>query len=466
MSDAPRSPAGVEGGEEANAGRAMAGSFATTAVIQVMQALIGVLLARELGPDLRGELAAVILIPTLIAAIGSLGIFQAVTARTARTDSLGTVVGTALVIVAVESVALIGIGLLLIPLILGDHDPGSIDDARVFLVASVPIYLVGTTMISALNGMHRFVWFQALRIAQIAVLALLLALLAADDGLSVRTASHAYLAGFGAMALGSLTRVLWELRGRVDFSRAMARDLLGFGLKSQLSTSMWNLNERGDQVVIAAFFSAATLGLYVVAVATTQLVTLMGFSFSLVALPVVARITDPARRRRTSRVIVATTFYAATAIAIPMLIFEPQVIRLLFGEDFSEAADVGRILLVGSIAFALSRVLESLLQALDRPLESSIGEGIALGVTAAGLAILLPTVGLIGAGITSLLAYTASAFFLARRASSALGIGPLDLLAPDRQMVGDLRSVFSSRARAGDVAVAQQADVDREEDIR
>ena len=67
--------------------------------------------------------------------------------------------------------------------------------------------------------------------------------------------------------------------------------------------------------------------------------------------------------------------------------------------------------------------------------ESSIGEGVALAVTAGGLAALLPTLGIMGAGITSLLAYSASSAFMVRRVSQALAVSPATLLKPERGAV-------------------------------
>ena len=107
--------------------------------------------------------------------------------------------------------------------------------------------------------------------------------------------------------------------------------------------------------------------------------------------------------------------FGSTAVSVPIFVAEPALIRLLFGEGFAGAAGVGRVLLVAGVVFGLNRVLEALLQAIGRPLESSIGEGVALAVTAGGLAALLPLMGIMGAGVTSLLAYSASSAFMVRR---------------------------------------------------
>jgi len=252
------------------------------------------------------------------------------------------------------------------------------------------------------------------------------------DELTITAGAYAYLLGAVIAAVFGTAVVLHSVWGTVRVEIPVIKEMLAFGLKSQLSVGMWNLNERGDQLVISAFFSPASLGLYVVAVTTASLTTLIGFSVAIVALPIVAKLREEEDRRRVARSLVGATLVAATAITIPIFILEPYLIEFLFGSDFAGATDVGRVLLVGSIFFGLSRVLESLMQALGRPLESSIGEGIALVVTAIGLAILLPTTGIIGAGITSLIAYLASATFLVHRVSRALDVPVRELLIPPR----------------------------------
>jgi O-antigen/teichoic acid export membrane protein len=419
----------------------MVGSFAATGVIQLVQAVIGVVLARVLGPADRGELAALILWPTLITTIGSLGLAQSVTYHAARVGQLGTLVGSTLAVVAVDSIVLVGVGWVLLPVVLGGHDPSVVHDGQLFLAAFVPLSLLAISMMSVLNGHHRFAWFQALRLILIGTTVIGIGALAVSGRMTVGTAAAAYVAGYVVTAFIALGVVLAEVRKTLRVSRSSIRLLLGFGLKSQLSTSMWSLNERADQLVISAFFSPVSLGLYVVAVTLTSLTTLVGFSFALVALPMIARLETLAERQRIGRLMVSATFFCATAVSVPIFIAEPALIRLLFGEDFAGAAGVGRVLLAAGIVFALNRVLESLLQAVGRPLESSIGEGMALALTAAGLAALLPLLGIMGAGITSLVAYSASSVFMVRRAARALEMPALGLLKPERGMLRKIRSL-------------------------
>jgi len=435
--------------KEGRVGGPIAGSFLTTGTIQLIQVVIGVILARLLGPEDRGELAAVILWPTLMTTIGSLGLAQAVTYFAARNVRLEKLIGTTLVLVAAVSVGLIAIGLLVIPLALGGHGSSVVDTARVFLIFFVPLNLVAVTMNSILNGIQRFRWFQAIRLILILVTLFTLAAFAIFEDLSIGYAATAYLAGFLVAAVIALAVLLRTTGGSVGFERSLVKDLLGYGVRAQFSTSLWSLNERADQLVISIFLSATSLGIYVVAVTMTSLTTLVGFSFGLVAVPLIARLDDFAEKQRVARLVLGATLVASTAVSVPIFVLEPWLIDLLFGEEFSEAAGIGRVLLVAGIVFALNRVFEAVLQALGRPLDASIGEGLALAVTAGGLVALLPLLGIMGAAITSLVAYTASIIFLLLRTRRELGVPALWLITPPRGLFDSLRSLDGIKSMLG-----------------
>ena len=102
------------------------------------------------------------------------------------------------------------------------------------------------------------------------------------------------------------------------------------------------------------------------------------------------------------------------------------------------------------MVFGLNRVLEAILQAEGRPLDSSLGEAIGLVVTAGGLALLLPLMGLLGAGITSLLAYLASAAFLARRSARVVDVPVAGLLTPTRESLRRAIGLAAMRRSASD----------------
>jgi O-antigen/teichoic acid export membrane protein len=410
-------------------------SFASSTGIQLLNVVTGVLLARTLGPSGRGELAAVLLWPTMLAAVGSFGVMDAATYYSARAKTgVGTIVGSSLVLGVCQSVFLIGLGVLVLPMVLSHYNGDALRTAYLFLLF-IPINILTLNLAGVLNGLHRFVWFQSLRLLVVGATAFGLVACAALGALTLRTAALVYLIA-NLMTL-TVAGVLYRLadQGRIRFSFRIASELLSFGVRSHLGNVSSLLNERLDQLVISALLAPAKLGLYVVAVTLTSVTNLIGSSVALVALPTVARLQGVREQAAAAKRLVSLTVVSAAAITLPLIAFTPFVIELAFGNAFRGAGLVSRILLVAAVVLGTNRVLGSILTGSGRPLEAGIAEAVALVVTFVGLASLLPTLGLVGAGVASLIAYSVSASWMVWRVSRALEVSPMDLVGPGRAQV-------------------------------
>src|SRR5918999_6398971 len=130
-------------------------SLTTSVAIQSLNAVTGVLLARLLGPADRGELAAVLLWPSVLAAVGSLGVSEAVTYETARGSSpIRSVVGSSFAIAAVQSLVLVVAGSVVVALVHRGDDPRVIRLSYLYL-AFIPLNLLALYAAAALNGLRR-----------------------------------------------------------------------------------------------------------------------------------------------------------------------------------------------------------------------------------------------------------------------------------------------------------------------
>ena len=201
--------------------------------------------------------------------------------------------------------------------------------------------------------------------------------------------------------------------------------------------------------LISIFLSARDLGLYVVSIALTSMTIIVGGSIAYVALPSIARFEPGPERNLLARRLVSVTVALSSFIALPVLLLAPQLVVLFFGDAFRLAATVTRVLVLAGVGFSASRALEAVLRAIDRPLDAGIAEVVALGATCVGLAVLLPTLGLLGAGLASLLAYLVSCAWMTVRAARALEIRWLHLLLPDRASLTLLASRLNALRRRG-----------------
>jgi O-antigen/teichoic acid export membrane protein len=207
--------------------------------------------------------------------------------------------------------------------------------------------------------------------------------------------------------------------------------MLAYGWRSQLSTISNLLNERVDQLVISIVLAASSLGLYVVAWTMTGLSYMIGYSVMYAALPRVAQAESEQELRARAHQYVFLTFAATVAVTIPVLLLAPEILRIAFGSDFVKATGVTRVLLIASIALGTGRVLEAVLKGVNRPLHAGLSEGAGLVVTAVGLGALLPTMGLMGAAITSLVAYSVTAWVALVLTNRAIGTTGAELLGPE-----------------------------------
>jgi O-antigen/teichoic acid export membrane protein len=414
--------------------RPLALSFAATFLIQLLGVASGVLLARGLGPASRGELAAVIIWPAALAALGSMGIPDAVTVKTSlRAVPGGRVLGTSLVLSLLQSAALVLLALAFLPLFLRNQTADTVQLALVFL-AFIPLNLASLALLAYLNGAGRYRSFQVLRASVFVLVTAALAALVAANTLTVESAALAYLGANLAVLVAAAAAVVRSRPGRLAADRRTARNLLGFGLRSHLGNVASLLNERLDQLVISMFLAPTLLGYYVIAVTMSSAVTAVGSTVSIVAMPVVARLVGMEDVLPTIRRYLLVTLGAAGAAAVLCFALAPSLIDLLFGQGFAPATDAARVLLAAAVALSSGRVLSAVLRALGRPLSASVGDMIGLLVTVATLPVLLVSLGITGAALASLIAYTVSFAWLLRRVASSLEVPARALFWPPPQV--------------------------------
>jgi O-antigen/teichoic acid export membrane protein len=426
--------------------RPLTGTFAASFAIQGVNVVTGVLLARALGPDGRGAVAAVILWPMLLASIGSLGLSDASTYYAARGAKPSAVFGSAASLWVVQSALLVVVGVVIIPLALHQYS-GHVRETGYLFLASIPLYLLTNYSVALLQGLGRFTIFNLLRALVPLTSALGLIALRVAGTLSVRGAALAYLATYFFVSITAA--VILGRNGAFPLHPdvGLARRMIRFGLRSHLSFVSTTMNERLDQLMISLFLAPAKLGLYVVAVTLTSLTALVGATAELVALPIVARLEPGHTRREVAVRFIRITILMATAVTIPCILAAPFLVRLFFGPAFSAVTGVCQVLLAGAVLLTVARLIGALLKGLGRPLDAGMADLVGLCVTAVGLAALLPTLGLMGAALASLIAYGASMTWMLRRIAVALDARVWTILWPTTPRLGRVE-VLSQDARS------------------
>lgn len=404
-------------------------SFAASILIFLLATVTGALLARILGPDGRGTLAAVLLLPGIVTMLGSLGLSQATTVWAAdSTVAIGTLAGTLLMLAIVQTAILIPLGSFAIAILMDGYPAPTRRLMLLFLATYIPMSLLTTYCRGILQGRSLFRQFNILRIIVFAVPAAIFPILALTGHLTVRNATLVYIAS----SLGSVLLTAYWTAPCIDtpfrVSLALSGDLLRFGMRGYLGNLAGMLNERLDQAVLAVFLNPAQLGLYIIAVTTSSPVIVTGASVGIPATTAAAKSASRPRSIAVSTRYMAFTVMMSAILMIPILIMTPWLIGLTFGHDFVDSVPAARILLVAALLLSFNSVLSSILTGLRQPLVASVGQMISLVVSAVGLVVLLPPFGLVGAAITSLLAYLIANCYFIIKLASILEISTLGLL--------------------------------------
>ena len=423
--------------------RAISGSFLTSAAILCINTGTGVLLARVLGPTNRGVLAAALLWPTIVAAVGTVGVMESTTYHLARrTAPAGTVVGSGIALVLVQSLVFTAVGAIAILVALSSHHAARA--ASYTFLAFIPVNIATLFGAGALNGLQRYGRFQMVRLLVIVTTVMLLGALALANTLTIHHAVLAYLAA-NLVTFGVTGALLRPHATPLRYDRATLRSLFSYGIRSHSSNVSSQLNERLDQLVISIFLASRSLGIYVIAVTMTSATYLVGTSISWVALPQIAGLQDGAARTALARRTLQLTFALSVLVSLPVFVLAGPLVRLFFGASFASAAPITRILLVAVVCLGTNRVFEAVLRAVGRPLDAGVAELIALGTTVSGLALLLPTVGLSGAAVASVAAYATSMAWMCGRVGRALALPLGRLFTFDRRDLAWLRASLRRR---------------------
>jgi O-antigen/teichoic acid export membrane protein len=218
------------------------------------------------------------------------------------------------------------------------------------------------------------------------------------------------------------------------------RDFRRFALLGWPGSLATMTNRRLDQALMVPLVGDRQLGFYVVAVALAEAPSVFTTAVRSVLTAESVAADDMGMLARGSR---ATVLLVGSAVA-GGLVLTPQVIRLLFGAAFEPSVGMARVLLVATLVGAASIGATSGLLAVGRPGIRSLAQTVSALTTVAGLLVLVPPLGAMGAAWTTLLA-TSIGFVIKQRAfSQATGLRPADLLAP---RVDDIRWLTRELAR-------------------
>ncbi|MBT5413721.1 MAG: oligosaccharide flippase family protein [Rhodospirillaceae bacterium] len=400
----------------------------------------GVLAARILGPEGRGELAAVFLYPQIAAALTTVVLVDAVVYWSARKSAPpGQIFASACALILLIGIPVAAAGILLAPTLYAGHRPEVVFAASLYF-GHVLLGALGLTAAGMFQGALRMGVWNGCRIAVTVlypgfVLGFLVMgrVTLTEFVIAQLLANAALLIGVGAM----IRREGWT-GWRPDF--ALMRRFAIYVLPILSGVALATLNGRLDQIFIERALTAEDLGLYVVAFGVAGLVSNFTSLLSVLTFPKVAARAEPEQKA----VILGRFLRLAVAVAlggtVALYLLADWLLALLYGDAFVAATPLLHVLVLATLPLAAKAILIQGCKAYERLGPIGRTEGIALAVNATALLVLMPRLGVVGAAWAAVLSQSCAVIYLLIVARGTFGIGIGELLRP---RLDDLRHAWN-----------------------
>jgi O-antigen/teichoic acid export membrane protein len=366
------------------------------------------MIARILGPENRGLLALILLLPEFANSVGLLGFDQANTVFA----GLEPQSGRKLVWHSVPLAAIIG-GLVLIGGVIYAKlgAPGLPDLRRVpsslYLIslATVPFVFLTECWGSIIRGTNRIGTTNLLEVGRkVASLAIVLLFIAVMN-FQVKGAVWAdWIQNFTSVII--IGAMLWKFKllGKPTFEWDLFRRTCRFALPAYASTILGFLNYRVDQIFVAAMLPAEQLGYYVLAVGLAERLWMPTGAVANALLPHLTNSPDGAPGVSAT---IARHFVILTGLACGVVfIFSNFIVKLLYSSQFLGAISPLRWILPGVMTLTMAKVLVAELLARKRADYNVRAASVAAALNIIGNLVLIPKMGISGAALASTVSYT------------------------------------------------------------
>ncbi len=364
----------------------------------------GVIVARALGPTVRGEYAAITAWFGVTLLLGGVGQPAALCFYVAREPQRARAyVATSRAMMLATGALALAIGMLLAPGLAHGH-PEVLAGYRIVFCASI-LGFVGASYTFSLQARDLQRW-NRVRLSQ-PVLAVVtigvlwwLQLLTLDAALAVLPATMLLQLGWA----------YWSCRraglapGGAD--AGLVRPLAAYGVAQIAASTPSIINVQLDQLVLSQTVPPADLGRYAIAVSLSMLPIPMVSAIGYVGFPrLAAQRAATSATRRLQRIATIGSVGLAAGTLVPFGLVAYWLVPLVLGSAYRGAVPLLWILTPGAICLACGQVVGDLLRGTNRPIVVARAQGLAAAFTVGLLIALVPMVGVYGAAIASTVAY-------------------------------------------------------------
>lgn len=415
--------------------------FGSRAGVAAISIVTGVLLARGLGPHDRGLLALALLLPSTLMTLAKLGITQANVYCARREGApLSHIASNSLVLALILGGAAAAVVWVLRAPLEGTLLRGLPYWALLLALWRLPLLLIDNYFWGILQAMGRFALYNRRSLAGAACVLLGVGSLWLAGQLDLRSALLVYAASTTVVVVS----LLWSVRRLLPFGLRVDRDLLvrqlSFGSKSYTQILTTHLLFRSGVYLVAYFLDPARTAFYSLALHFTEMLLEIPQAVGWVIYPKLASL-EKADVHRTTAQTCRRTLLLTTVAGAGLVLVGPFLIPLWYGRAFAPAADPLPFAALGAVAMAVFTILSRDFTSRNRQGVNIFSGVVALVVNVPLNIFLVPAWGIVGAAVSTALAYALAAGLLLLCFRLESGLSLWETLVPTRQ---DVRAMWKA----------------------
>ncbi len=252
---------------------------------------------------------------------------------------------------------------------------------------------------------------------------------------NVTGVAYAYL--LSAVSVSIITflmvlRLFDFLKVKMNFTDETTKSLFAFAIPTFIGSMGSTILGYIDTIVLTYFRNLNEVGLYQIALPTSQLLSYFVSSLTIVLFPAVSEMWAGKKTEllsTTLRILIKFSFLFMIPVAMIFIAFPEIVIRLLFGEQYLHAARALQLLSAGSIFLSVAMIFMATLSGIGKPMLNTKTVFIVVTFNVLLNIALVPGFGATGAAAATAISYTLmmiiAAYYVRKSIKISMPVMPL-----------------------------------------
>lgn len=387
------------------------GTFLAQIISTFISLVTSMIITRSLGPQGKGVYTLLVLIISMIASFGTLGMGTANIYFVGKKRNVEDIVSNSFLVSSIVGAAVIMSSFFFL-----NHIVTFVENivgpwVVLAMFFTLPFRFASFFMVEVILGQNRIRIYNIYNILGGILNLIFLGLIWSLTNDTITAALLAYLLTPFGLLLFTLVQVRKEVAIKLRINLSLLKESLIFGLKAHLGTILGYLIYRVDMFLIGFFMGPKEVGYYSIAVGLAELIWYVPDSVATVLFPKVVS-NEGGNNNRTTSTLCRNSIFILIVFASGVFLLGKPAIIILYGYTFKPSIAPLWLLLPGIVAMGIDRILSCHITGSGKPLVPTYAISISLIVNILLNLILIPRWGIEGAAIATSISYSLDAAIL------------------------------------------------------